>query len=299
MRDGFFIDPLADQRIIHIRQRDRLCGDGNFVALQPIRIAPSVVALVVPAADIVRRAHQRLVAVNAEAVENFRAEDRMGLHDLKLCGRKLAGLVENFFIDGDLADVVQRRRRCDPVAVRDGELIFVRFLHQTRQNVFRQLLHMQDVHSAFSVAEFHRLAQDIDHHMIVFLFFIDLIGDDRDQPALLGVELDGVEHAPVNDLCVKGAVDVVDDTEIERLPDDVLGIRAGDHDDRNILDHILLRHRLEHREAVHGRHDDVQQDRADIGLVLPQHLHADRTVFRLDDLVITAQDLCEQRAVEL
>ncbi len=40
----FLITAFTRQRIIHIGQRDQLCADGNFIPLQPIRVAASIPA---------------------------------------------------------------------------------------------------------------------------------------------------------------------------------------------------------------------------------------------------------------
>ena len=45
---GFFVAAVAGQCIVHIGQRDQLCADGDLIALQPIRVAAAIPALVVP-----------------------------------------------------------------------------------------------------------------------------------------------------------------------------------------------------------------------------------------------------------
>ena len=63
LREGRVLVPLAGQTVIGIRQRYHLCCDGDVIALPAIGIAAAVPALMVPAADLDRKFHQRLVLI--------------------------------------------------------------------------------------------------------------------------------------------------------------------------------------------------------------------------------------------
>lgn len=58
-------------------------------------------------------------------------------------------------------------------------------------------------------------------------------------------------------------------------------------------------HLAQHRKAVHDRHDDVQQDQRNAGVVLLQHGQAFPAVRRLQNVVVAAQDLRQNGAVHL
>ena len=46
--------------------------------------------------------------------------------------------------------------------------------------------------SALSVSAFYDMTQDIDHNLVVFLFFLHLACNQIDQLALLCIQLDGI-----------------------------------------------------------------------------------------------------------
>ena len=78
--------------------------------------------------------------------------------------------------------------------------------------------------------------------------------------ALLGIELDGVEHALVYNLRVEGTSDIVSNSEFVGLLNELGGIFTGNHDNRNILNPLLFIHNGKNFKAVHLRHIDVEQD---------------------------------------
>ena len=69
--------------------------------------------------------------------------------------------------------------------------------------------HVEHVGRALLVVIAHHAAEDADHHPVVLFLLLGLAGDDGDQPALLGVELDGVHHPVMHHLRIKGAADVI------------------------------------------------------------------------------------------
>ena len=107
------------------------------------------------------------------------------------------------------------QRRChDDQLLRFGrQIILVGFLRQPLQKALGQRADVQHVLAALAVAELDDLAQDRDHHLGVFLFFLDLARHQRGEPPLLGVELDRVENAAVDDARIERAADIVRDAQ--------------------------------------------------------------------------------------
>ena len=158
---------------------------------------------------------------------------------------------------------------------------------------------MQHVLAALAVAELDDLAQDRDHHLGVFLFFLDLARHQRGEPPLLGVELDRVENAAVDDARIERAADIVRDAQLVGVAHNGVGVLARDHDDGDVLDPVAAVHLAQHRKAVHDWHDDVQQDQRNAGAVLLQHGQAFPAVRRLQNVVVAAQDFRQNGAVHL
>ena len=63
--------------------------------------------------------------------------------------------------------------------------------------------------SALSVSAFYDMTQDIDHNLVVFLFFPHLACNQIDQLALLCIQLDGIIYPLADDVCIKGSADIV------------------------------------------------------------------------------------------
>ena len=63
----------------------------------------------VPAGDLVGGLQQRLLAEIFQLLQHLRAQHTVGLDDLKFLRGQPAGLVEDLFVDADLADVVEGR----------------------------------------------------------------------------------------------------------------------------------------------------------------------------------------------
>ena len=64
-------------------QSHRLGGDGDLVALKAVGIAPAVVALMVPAADLVGVPHQRLALGHRQILQHGGSHGGVGLHHLE------------------------------------------------------------------------------------------------------------------------------------------------------------------------------------------------------------------------
>ena len=209
--DGLFVAPLVCQRVVDIRQRHHLRGNGDLLSPQPIRVAVSVPALMVPAADLHRVAEQGLVLSIGHVLQDPRTGGRVILHDRKFLRRQLAGLVQDLLRRGDLADVMQGGRRFDEVDILLGERIDVRLPHQLAKQQLRNGTDAADMVSALVVAEFHHAAENSDHQIVVFLFFIDLRGNQVHQPLLVGVESEGIFYPVTHDKRVKGSMDEIRD----------------------------------------------------------------------------------------
>ncbi len=189
-----FVDPDAGKGVVHVRQRHHLGGDGNVVSLQPVGISPAVVTLVVPAADLVGHVHQGIMPVNRKIFQHIRADGGVSFHHGEFLVRQPAGLVENFFVNGDFADVVEGGGGGDDRDVPGTEAVAVGLLGQLPQQQVCQSADMENVQAALAVAEFHDMAENINHQVALTLFFIDLVCHHARQLFLLGVQENGVHR---------------------------------------------------------------------------------------------------------
>ena len=253
----------------------------------------------VPAADVVGGLDKRFIFIAAQTVQHVRAHNGVRFHKIELLRGKPPGLVQDLIAYRNLSDVVQRRCHNDQLLRFGRQVILVGFLRQPLQKALGQRADVQHVLAALAVAELDDLAQDRDHHLGVFLFFLDLARHQRGEPPLLGVELDRVENAAVDDARIERAADIVRDAQLVGVAHNGVGVLARDHDDGDVLDPVAAVHLAQHRKAVHDRHDDVQQDQRNAGAVLLQHGQAFPAVRRLQNVVVAAQDLRQNGAVHL
>ena len=291
MGEGFFVAAFAGQCIVHIGQRDQLCADGNFIALQPIRVAAPVPALVVPAGDLVGGLQQRLLVEVFQLVQHLGPQHTVGLDDLEFFRGQLAGFVEDLFVDADLADVVQGRGQRDVVLLFGGDGVLAADLQQAVEQQLGDDADVPHMGTALAVAELHDMAQHTHQHIGVVFAGADLVRHHLHQPPLLGVQLDGVGHAAVDDASIEGAGDVIAGPQLIGAPDRGVGVVAGDHDDRDVLDGVVDVHSLEHLETIHDRHVDVQQHQCDVPGLRLHFFQAFLSVFCFKNAVIAAQDL--------
>ena len=61
----------------------------------------------VPAGDLVGGLQQRLLGKFIQIMQHLGSQHTVGLHGLKFRRGQLAGFVEDFFVNADLADIVQ------------------------------------------------------------------------------------------------------------------------------------------------------------------------------------------------
>ena len=274
--EGLLVAAIARERVVNIRERDDLCRNGDLVALEPVGIAAAVPALMMPAADLVRGAHERVVLRERHIVEQPVALDRMGLHDLELLARELAGLVEDLGGGVDLADVVQGGNGADHRDIRLRERISVRHLDKLVQQQVRDGAHVQDVRAGFKVFRLDHVTENIDHGGVRLLALVDLLLGKVDKVLLTRVERERVVHAAAHDRKVEGPADVIGHAEVIGLLNKVRVILGRDDDNRDLLCPVALTHDLEHAEAVKVRHIDIEQQKVDIEMLMQQvkRLHA-------------------------
>ena len=153
--------------------------------------------------------------------------------------------------------------------------------------------------AAFTVALFHHLAQDADHHPAGAFLFKSKIRRHGAQAALLGVQLDGVDDALIDHLGVERAADVIRGSQVKGPPHRVHGVLAGDHDHRDLFQQVFLVHLFQHRKTVDAGHMDVQQHDGNAGGVLFQQLQAGLAAGRLGNVEPAAQHLPQHLAVQL
>ena len=123
-------------------------------------------------------------------------------------------------------------------------------------------------------------AHDVNQHVAVFFAFDELLGQKRAQTALLGVQAHDVAYALTHNAHVERAAYVVGRAQLVSAQHRFIGIFAGNHDYRDVLDPACANHARKHIEAVHLRHDDVQQHQAYLVAVLLKQGNALDAVFR-------------------
>ena len=171
-----------------------------------------------------------------------------------------------------------RQGRRDEVAVHSAQAVDVGLLAQTLQQDAGDALHPGDVVDALAVVDLRDLAEDADHDLVVLLPVIELLGHQRTETALTGVEPGDIGDAAVDDAGIEGAADVVRSTQLVGAADGLGGILAGDHHDGDVLEPALGGHPGEDVEAVHVGHHDVQQHDGNIRAPGVQKLEALRAV---------------------
>ena len=214
MVEGLFVAALTGQRVIHVRQSNHLGGNGDLLALQTIRISSSVIALVVPAADLDGGLEQGRPVLLHDLLQKFRTGRRMGLHQFKFLCRQPSRLIEHLLRDIDLSNVMEGGGCADLGNLTLGQTVAVRFLRQPQEEAFRQRADVQHMSPAFPVPELHDVAEDIDHHAVAALALIDLFRHQSGQSLLLCVQQKRVDHPPPHHGHLKGAVDVIHRAQI-------------------------------------------------------------------------------------
>ncbi len=258
-RERRLIATLARERVVHVRDRDDLRGNGNVVPFQPVGIALSVITLVVPAAYFVTEPNERFVLTERNVVEHLCALDGVPLHDLELFRREFARFVQNLGRNGNLADVVQSGCVSDQTNVFARERIFVRHLDELFEQHFGDRVYVKHVHAAFAVAEFHDMGKNFDHQRIVFLFLVNLRREHIGHFALFYGQQIVARNAVFYSALVERTADVIDRAQIVRAVDVRAAGFGGDHDDGDRFDPALLIHHRKYFEPIHDRHDDIEQ----------------------------------------
>ena len=136
MRICLFVDTFAYQCIIDICDRYNLDFDRDLFALQSVRIAPAVITLMMPSADLHGQLHQLFILINTDVFQDRLSDDRVLFHLIKLFRCQSARFIEDLVINADLADVMQCRSRRDQRTPLCRYLIFIRLLYQTLQKQF-------------------------------------------------------------------------------------------------------------------------------------------------------------------
>ena len=101
------VRPVGRERVVVVDDRQDARAERNLFALQSLRIALAVPAFVV--AEDERRHRVR----EGHGTDDLRADLRMDADLLELLLRQRAGLRQDVFGHGELADVVEQRRRLD------------------------------------------------------------------------------------------------------------------------------------------------------------------------------------------
>ena len=242
--------------------------------------------------------HQRFILIFRHGRQHFITDGGVRFHHRKFFGGQLAGLVQNFIVHRNFANVMQGAGLHDQLTLLHGKPVLIRQQQKRVQQLLGERAHIQQVRPALAVSVFHDVAQNIAHHAVVALFFVDLPADHIHQPALAGIQHDGVVHTAAHDALVKGAGHIVRNAHLVGMANGIVGALARDHDHGRFLQHIAVFHGLQHGKPVHAGHHDVQQhQRYLLGVVVQnfQRLHA---AARLDDGIFRLQHIRQQFPVK-
>ena len=290
MVERLFVAAFACQRVIYIGERHDLRGNRYLLAGETVRIAAAVIAFVVPAADLVGLAHERLVLVGLQTLQNGRTHGGVRFHDFERFAGQSARLVENTLGDVDLANVVQRGGGHDKIDVGIVQRIAVGPLDEGAEQKLGRGTDVQHVHAALAVSELNDVAEDTDHQVVRLIALVDLLRDKVHQAFLLGVQQQCIDNAAADNGHVERPADVVGRAEIVGVFHHAGVALRRDHDNRNLADPVVLVHGLEHTESVHFGHHDVQQQQVNIRAAA-QYRYGLKSVFGFYELIIIAKDL--------
>ncbi len=109
------VGPVVDHGVVRIGDRDDARADRDLVALQAVRVAASVEALVVV------EHHRDGLAQARRLLQDDLADAGMLADRLPLLVAERGGLVEDLVGDGDLAEIVEERRDADALDLLAGE----------------------------------------------------------------------------------------------------------------------------------------------------------------------------------
>ena len=101
------VRPIRCQRVVAVNHGENPRADRNVGTAQPVGVSAAVPALVMMSHDRndgIRERHLR---------EDLRADGGMGLHPFELGSRQPSRLVQDVLRNGELADVVEERRRLE------------------------------------------------------------------------------------------------------------------------------------------------------------------------------------------
>lgn len=157
--------------------------------------------------------------------------------------------------------------------------------------------HVRHVCAALAAAALHRVAEDIDHQLGVFLLPVEAVCQHAHELLLFCVQQHRVHDAATDDIRHERAAHIVHRAELEGLVDIGAARLGRDHDDRNVVDPVILVHRGQHLEAVHLRHHDVQQQHLDLAMMAPAGGDRLLSVGDLEDAEVMLQHIDQKGAV--
>ena len=112
--------------------------------------------------------------------------------------------------------------------------------------------------AALLIAELHNVAEDGDHQIVDSLLLVNLLVYHCGEPALLGVEHDGVDDTAADHHHIERPADVVGNAHVVGPLDKGVGALGGDHDDGHAVDPVIFVHGGQHAESVHVGHHNIQ-----------------------------------------
>ena len=157
---------------------------------------------------------------------------------------------------------------------------------------------MQHVQAAFTITELNDMAENGDHQRVAFFVFVNLVSHQLHQALLLAVQHQGVDDAAAHDRHIERTADVVGRAKVIRALDKRGRALGRDHNDRQLVDPVILVHGGQHIKAVLYGHHNVQQQQVNVAVLL-DHFDGLLAVFCFQDLVFFTQHFGKDRTIHL
>ena len=211
--------------------------------------------------------------------------------------RSRVGITQQPVFQLYFADIVQCCRQRNAAAHRARKPVLSVFLCQLCQQQRGNDLNTPHMIPALAVTLFHYPVQQRKHDPAVLIRFLDLFFHRCAKPPLLRVQPHGIADALAHYPGIKGASDVIRRAQIKGAAHGIHLVLTRDHDDRDIFQHFLPVHFLQHRKAIHSLHVDVQQHDGNPIAVFLQQVQALFSTGGLGGIKAAAQYLGEHSAV--
>ena len=177
-------------------------------------------------------------------------------------------------------------------------MIAVRLLNQPAQQKLRCRTDVAVVFLALMRAKLDNMVQNTDHQIVVFLFFVNLVGHELHQSFLIRVQLQRILNAPTDNKGVKRSLNIVRNAHAVCPLDGFAGILRRDHDDGNFVHPLRPVQLLQHLKSVHFGHMDIQQNQINHQVFL-QQMDGLPPILRFNILIMRSQYLRQHHSIHL